>query len=239
MASWPAARPPSVTGRKPLAVSSELTISVVTIVNLSHCKFGFPLSSVGKIFTSKIYFTKNCQSSTIKLSNNNNNKHLQSEQVKQSNNKNNWLLRPTLWLLCHTLVTNWLLLSLLFKRAWYRTLDHSMAPVIPDSPKPSHNEGLLGKISVLAKLLHSVTFGSMLCNGFSKLLILAMLFDFCKKLEFKRVRFDWVWSFLIWHNFVKDFRIFSSIDHKIHNFLTRTFIFWILLGAIYIYKVVS
>jgi len=88
MASWPAARLPSVTGRKPLAVLSvELTISVVTIINLSHCKFGFPLSSVGKNFTSKIYFTKNCQSSTIKLSNNNNNKHLQSEQVKQSNNK--------------------------------------------------------------------------------------------------------------------------------------------------------
>ena len=52
VASWPVARPPPE--RKTLAVlPAELTISVVTIVNLSHCKFGFPLSSMGKILTPK------------------------------------------------------------------------------------------------------------------------------------------------------------------------------------------
>ena len=57
VASWPAARPPPVKETKPLAVlPAELTISVVTIVNLSHCKFGL-LSQVWVNFTFKIYFT--------------------------------------------------------------------------------------------------------------------------------------------------------------------------------------
>ena len=55
MASWPAARLfHSVTERKHLTVlSAELTISVVTIINLSHYKFGFHLTSVDNILSPK------------------------------------------------------------------------------------------------------------------------------------------------------------------------------------------
>ena len=62
---------------------------------------------------------------------------------------------------------------------------------------------------------------------------------FCKKIELKQLRFDWVMNFSVATRFFLRFPKCNSNGHEIHNFWPRTLIFWILQGAIYIYKVVS